>query len=215
MDYLIIPIKSFKNSKNRLKPNLDDEARIEFCKRMALDVLNVIKNCNNFDKIIIITKEKNDLSELTNDKIYFLEDDEEKGINEAIKLAIEAYNINEKDSILVLHADIPLITEDDLNLISEKANSSLRTAVIVPSKRKDGTNALLLKPPNVIKLQFGKNSFEKHLKSLEKLQDLKVITIENENISLDIDTFQDLTDFYKRNSKTLSQQYLIEKKIVK
>lgn len=215
MDYLIIPIKSFKNSKNRLKPNLNDEARIEFCKRMALDVLNCVKNCKNFDKIIIITKEKHDLSELKNNKIYFLEDKEEKGINQAIQLAFETYNINEEDSLLILHADIPLLTEFDMNLITEKAKSSQKTAVIVPSRRKDGTNALFLKPPNLIEVQFGKNSYEKHVKSLEKIQDLKVITIENENISLDIDTYQDLIYFYEKESNTLSQKYLIEKKVVK
>jgi len=215
MDYLIIPIKSFKNSKNRLKPHLNDEARIEFCKRMALDVMTVIKKCKNFDKIIIITKEKNNLSELANEKISFLEDEEEKGINQAIKLAFETYNINEKDSVLILHADIPLITEDDLNLITEKAKSSQKNAIIVPSRRKDGTNALLLKPSNLIEFQFGKNSYEKHSKSLEKLQDLKVVTIENENISSDIDTYEDLTYFFRKKSNTLSQTYLIEKKVVK
>ena len=214
MDYLIIPIKTFKNSKNRLKPNLIDEARIEFCKFMAIDVLKEAIKCNHFDKIIIISKEDRVFDDFNSEKIILIKDNEEKGINQAIQLAIKSLNINNKDSILILHADIPLITRNDLNFITEKANSSQKIAILVPSKRKDGTNALLLKPPDLITLQFGKNSYEKHLKSLEKIPDLKILSLENENISLDIDTYEDIVDFFNRNSKTLSQKFLIEKKIV-
>ncbi len=214
MNYLIIPIKSFKNSKNRLKSNLKDEDRIEFCKFMTMDVLKAVKESKNFDKIIIISKEKINLYDLNDKKFDFIEEKEEKGINEAIKLVFETYKINEMDSILVLHADIPLLTNKDLELITEKVNSSRKTAIIVPSKRKDGTNAILLKPPNLIKFQFGKNSFEKHLKNLEKIPNLSINIIENENISLDIDTFQDLKFFFDKKSKTLTQKFLIEKKIV-
>ncbi|MHA1784280.1 MAG: 2-phospho-L-lactate guanylyltransferase [Candidatus Helarchaeota archaeon] len=210
MKYLIIPIKSFKNSKNRLKNDLEDEVRIKLCQFMARDVLNVVSKTEYFDKIIIISKEKDFFFQYLNEKIILVNEEEETGINNAIYLVFKRFNINDKDSILILHSDIPLLTLEDLQLITEKINSFKRIAIIISSLRKDGTNALFLKPANLINIQFGENSYERHLKALLKIKDLEIVSIECKNISLDIDTLQDLILFNKKKSHTLSQEYLNE-----
>jgi len=213
MKFIIIPIKTFENSKNRLKSHLNDTLRIQLCELMAKDVLNVVSKSEEFDKIIIITKEKQTFSKYKNDKIIIIEEIEELGINQAIKFAYNQLNIGESDVVLILHADIPLISKDDINWMSDKLTSHERLAIIAPSLRKDGTNALLVKPANVINFQFGKNSYEKHLELLKNKQDLEVLIFKNENISLDIDTFEDLIKFNQKNSKTLSQEFLNKEKI--
>ena len=213
MKFVIIPIKTFENSKNRLKSHLNDTIRMQLCELMAMDVLNAVLKNEEFDKIIIITKEKQAFSKYTNDKIIIIEENEELGINQAIKFAYNQFNIGKSDAVLILHADTPLISKDDINWMSDKLTSHESIAIIAPSLRKDGTNALLVKPANLIKFQFGKNSYEKHLELLKNKQDLEVLIFENENISLDIDIFEDLIKFNQKKSKTLSQEFLIKEKI--
>ncbi|NHI94423.1 MAG: 2-phospho-L-lactate guanylyltransferase [Candidatus Lokiarchaeota archaeon] len=213
MNYIIIPIKSFKNSKNRLKIKLRDDIRINLCLFMAMDVLNVVSKNKDFEKIVIITREKGAFSKFENEKINILMDNDELGINQAILTVYKNYNINEKDSVLILHSDIPSITPEDLDLIVKKANSSNKIAILVPSEKKDGTNAVYIKPANLMDFQFGKNSYEKHLEQLKKVKNIDLFVLENKNLSLDIDTYEDLIKFIERKTKTLSQNYLSKIKI--
>ena len=67
-------------------------------------------------------------------------------------------------------------------------------ALLVPSHDRMGTNALLLAPPDIIKLRFGYDSFSYHMSQVSA-QGLPVRFIENEHIALDIDEPQDLQQF--------------------
>ena len=165
---------------------------------MAIYVLNTISKSEDFDKIIIITKEKSTFSKFENKKILILEEKEETGINQAISFAYKIFKIGNEDSVLILHADIPLISENDVNWIAEHSKLHERVAIIAPSLRKDGTNALYIQPANLITFQFGKNSYEKHLQSLKKVEDIELLIFKSENISLDIDTHEDLMEFIQR-----------------
>ena len=213
MKFIIIPIKTFENSKNRLKSQLNNKVRIHLCEFMAMDVLKAVSESDEYDRVIIITKEKQAFSNYLNDKILILEESEEIGINQAISYAYKKFNIGEKDVVLILHADIPLISKNDINWMLKKLSLYERMVIIAPSLRKDGTNALLVKPANLIKFQFGKNSYEKHLDLLKNEQDLDVLIFENENISLDIDTFEDLIKFHKIKSNTFTQEFLNREEI--
>ncbi|MBI2350255.1 MAG: hypothetical protein HYV00_02015 [Deltaproteobacteria bacterium] len=57
-----------------------------------------------------------------------------------------------------------------------------------------GTNALLLSPPDVIKLRFGYDSFTYHLGEVAA-QGLPLRVLGNERIALDIDEPRDLESF--------------------
>jgi 2-phospho-L-lactate guanylyltransferase (CobY/MobA/RfbA family) len=63
-----------------------------------------------------------------------------------------------------------------------------------------GTNALLLAPPDVIKLRFGYDSFSYHVSQVSA-QGLPLRFIENERIALDIDEPKDLERFLSFNFK--------------
>jgi 2-phospho-L-lactate guanylyltransferase (CobY/MobA/RfbA family) len=57
-----------------------------------------------------------------------------------------------------------------------------------------GTNALLLAPPDIIKLRFGYDSFSYHMGQVSA-QALPLRFVENEGIALDIDEPKDLDRF--------------------
>ncbi len=72
--------------------------------------------------------------------------------------------------------------------------AALPFALLVPSHDRMGTNALLLAPPDIIKLRFGYDSFTYHMSQVSA-RGLPVRFIENERIGLDIDEPKDLQHF--------------------
>jgi 2-phospho-L-lactate guanylyltransferase len=88
-------------------------------------------------------------------------------------------------------------------------------ALLVPSHDRKGTNALLLAPPDIIKLRFGYDSFNFHMSQVTA-QGLPMRFIENERIALDIDEPQDLERFlsydYEGGESTRMARSLLAKR---
>jgi 2-phospho-L-lactate/phosphoenolpyruvate guanylyltransferase len=92
-----------------------------------------------------------------------------------------------------LPGDLPLLRSGDIEVvIGQVPDGQIAPfALLVPSHDKLGTNALLLAPPDIIKLRFGYDSFSYHTSQVSA-QGLPIRCFENEHIALDIDEPQDL-----------------------
>jgi 2-phospho-L-lactate guanylyltransferase len=88
---------------------------------------------------------------------------------------------------------LPLVRSADIEevLAQVPEGASAPFALLVPSHDRMGTNALLLAPPDIIKLRFGYDSFSYHVSQVSA-QGLPLRFIENERIGLDIDEPTDL-----------------------
>jgi 2-phospho-L-lactate guanylyltransferase len=90
---------------------------------------------------------------------------------------------------LILPSDIPLLTAADVeNIIS--ITSSPRAAVIAPSKD-NGTNALFLRPPDIMDLRFGGESFPIHLAEARRVG-VRPHIYRSVNVATDVDDVEDL-----------------------
>ena len=87
---------------------------------------------------------------------------------------------------LVIAADVPLVTAADLHRIVAAGRRS--EVVIVPDRRRSGTNALYLRPPSRIAPRFGRGSFAAHRAAAG--EGARVLSIAR--IGLDVDTPADL-----------------------
>ena len=90
------------------------------------------------------------------------------------------------DSVLVIAADLPLATAADLRRVVRAGRRA--RVVIVPDRRRSGTNALYLRPPTFIAPRFGRGSFTAHRRAAGT--DGAVLTVAA--LGLDIDTPADL-----------------------
>jgi 2-phospho-L-lactate guanylyltransferase len=86
-------------------------------------------------------------------------------------------------------ADIPLIQSRNIDEIISRTIDH-KNYVFAPSID-GGTNIMTQLPPRMIKLMYGEDSFNKHLKQA-KLQRLKIFVYEAPESSLDIDTVEDI-----------------------
>jgi 2-phospho-L-lactate/phosphoenolpyruvate guanylyltransferase len=90
------------------------------------------------------------------------------------------------DAALIIAADVPLLRAADLRRIAAAGRRS--EVVIVPDRRRSGTNALYLRPPTRIAPRFGRRSLAAHRQAAGVAGRVLVLT----RLGLDVDTPADL-----------------------
>jgi len=130
------------------------------------------------------------------------------GLNQAVSEAINWCVQNGAKSTIILPADIPSVTPRELNRIFSLGKEA--AMVISPSRSGDGTNALLLTPPDTLPTFYGKHSFPRYIKEASK-RAISFRTTKLPGVALDIDTVKDLADFVKLNTKgTNTHKFLMK-----
>ena len=193
----IIPVKTFSKSKTRL--NLPSDKREALCKIMLEEVIGTISNSKIFDTILVVSKDEDALKITKRFGAQEIFDNEESGVNHAVSLADNFLANNGCDTSIVFPQDIPFLQIEDIkNLVLFQ--KSPKSVLVVPSRRFDGTNALLRSPTNLMKTHYDEDSYKIHLhvgKSITTNTSLVLLR----RIMLDIDTDEDLKVLLAQNEK--------------
>jgi 2-phospho-L-lactate guanylyltransferase len=169
---------------------------------MLQDVLNALKS-SNVNKTVVVSSDLTVERFVKNFGMTFLKEKQE-GLNQAVTQATKWCIRNAAEWVLVLPADVPLITSNDINQLVKLA---LNNSVVISPSRNGGTNALLQTPPGVISPCFGSDSFKKHIcKALAKHVQTKIYV--SSNVMLDIDSEKDLEQLLKVGERTASHRFL-------
>jgi len=91
----------------------------------------------------------------------------------------------------------------------QKAHRPASSFTIVPSHDERGSNAILMSPPDAVKLRFGENSFFPHLAAAEE-RGIAPTVLHLPGIALDIDNPADLAHFARLRSRTRAGRLLAE-----
>ena len=173
---------------------------------MLFDVLGAVTQSKIADRTIVVCSDKKILKGKTFPNVKVFNDGIGEDLNIDLKAAVQYCMKKSVESLLILPGDVPLIQATEIELIVN--SSSCTGVVIVPSRDELGTNALLLRPPNVISPAFGSNSYQSHL-SLAARQTIDVKTLRIARISLDIDKPKDIQDFLAFPRESTSRDYLL------
>ena len=193
----IIPVKTFLKAKTRLE--LSTEQTEKICEIMLEEILQVLSISPQIDEIIIVTKDKKALEISKKFKVTQIIDDKESGVNDAVALADEYLLKNKFEASIVFPQDIPYIKTQDIDFILKfKTNSDF--AIIVPSRRFDGTNALVRNPVNLMKTHYDEDSYKIHM-STAKEQTREVSLVFVKRIMWDVDNMEDLKFLLSQNEK--------------
>jgi 2-phospho-L-lactate guanylyltransferase len=189
----IIPVKTFSKAKSRLE--LPQEKTVELCKIMLDEVLSAISK-SQISKTILVSKDEEAFSIGRKYNVEQVIEEKENGVNAAVALPERFLLENGFDASLVLPQDIPLIRPDDISslLAFQKTAKSL---LVVPSRKFDGTNALLRKPVNIIETHYDEDSYRIHL-SAGKAQKIQTSLVLISRMMWDVDDVSDL-GFIMRN----------------
>jgi 2-phospho-L-lactate guanylyltransferase len=166
---------------------------------MLEEVVKTISNTKNIEKIIVVSKDEEALKISKKFNVKEIFDDDESGVNHAVSLADNYLENSEFDASIVFPQDIPFIQSEDIdNLI--QFQKSPQSVLVVPSRRFDGTNALLRMPVNLMKTHYDEDSYKIHLevgKSITSNTSLIFLR----RIMLDIDNQDDLEFLLLQNDK--------------
>lgn len=210
--YAIIPVKTLASSKKRLAKLLTVNERIKLSEAMLYDVLHTTCSCRRISNVIVISKDERVLTIAGEFGATVVREENELGVNAAVALAD---NICRKaDASVVIPQDLPLILPSDIDMLCSSANGK-NCVIITPSHRYDGTNALLRKPPTVIKTHYDEDSYEIHVKTAKEHK-VPVKIVINRRLMLDLDEPRDITHIMldKGSTKTVSYLHKIKEKLV-
>ena len=113
-------------------------------------------------------------------------------LNAAVRLGLAYAGSQGADRALVVPADVPLATHAEmLSVLTSVSADPARQVAIVPSEDGEGTNGLLLVPPDVLQPEFGEGSFVRHVAQAVALGlDFRVLHLPG--LGTDIDQPRDL-----------------------
>lgn len=192
----LMPVKGFRNAKQRLSPLLSSVAREILAETMFRDVLRQVRLARGFAGTYVVTGDGKVASIATAAGAEVIRESAENGETSAVDFARIKLKQAGCEAVLILPSDMPLVRTADIEQILAQAPDGARApfALLVPSHDRLGTNALLLAPPDVIRLRFGYDSFTFHSAQVAA-QGLPLRCCENAHIALDIDEPQDLERF--------------------
>jgi 2-phospho-L-lactate guanylyltransferase len=186
--WLIIPVKSLSLVKSSMQGYLSPDERRRLVIAMLSDVLAAAKKSKTIEKICVLSPDPEVLA-LAEDAGATPVREPGLDLNPAIEFAIGLAKGSGADSVLIIPADIPLISGEDIDGVVSMAGED-RVMVISPSKD-NGTNALLLRPPDLIPPRFGGESFPAHLREATRAG-AHIRIYRSENLAHDIDRPADL-----------------------
>ena len=192
----LMPVKGFRNAKQRLGALLDQAARELLAETMFRDVLRQVRLARGLAGTFVVTGDDKVATIAAAAGAEVIREAEEKGETAAVDFARVERKRAGCEAVLIIPGDMPLVRAADIEGILDQVprGASAPFALLVPSHDHLGTNALLLAPPDVIKLRFGYDSFNFHLDQVAA-QGLPIRVVEDEHIALDIDKPKDLQRF--------------------
>jgi coenzyme F420-0:L-glutamate ligase/coenzyme F420-1:gamma-L-glutamate ligase len=191
--FAVVPVKDLVGTKSRLEPILNASGRAGLTIYMMNNVLAALKGAG-VERTCVVSPDRTVLSlaeEAGAEPLL----QEGSGLNQALEQARDWAVERGATSLLVLPADLPLLKAPDVGAVLEAAEEvEGPLAVVCPDASEVGTNALLLRPPDVLPFLFGPDSFDGHL-SAARERELQTRTCHQTLLTFDLDTADDLSRF--------------------
>jgi len=201
----VVPIKCLDTSKKRLSSVLNPQERKELTLAMLEDVLRALQT-STVDKTIVVSNDFTVLNFAHKFGAAYLAQ-KTSGLNSAIEEATEWCVQEGAEAVLVLPADIPLLSSADVDRIVELGGNCEEQTVVLSPSYDGGTNALFQSPPNLICVCFGPRSFLKHIKEAQS-KGVCVRLHYSTSVATDIDSAEDLSRLLKTESNTACRRVL-------
>ena len=190
MRAILVPVKEFRRSKERLAPHYSEDERAALARALCEDIFEVIANVRGIDRIYVVSGDDHALDLARQRNWRAIGENEQISESASVDAASRLCAAEGVQALLRLPIVIPLVTPGDIEALFS-ALEPAPSVVIVPSRDGTGTNALLRSPPDLFASHFGPDSFALHLNEAERIG-ARIRIVRNERIALDIDEPKDL-----------------------
>jgi coenzyme F420-0:L-glutamate ligase/coenzyme F420-1:gamma-L-glutamate ligase len=196
--HVVVPVRTLEGGKARLGGALDAEEREELIVGMLARLLDAVATWHGATGVAVVTPDPALLALATRfGAVALAQPVAAAGLNEGLRIGAEHALAVGATAVLVLPADLPLVSADALARFALAADAAIAAGgasplvAISPSDARGGTNVLLLSPPGVIEPAFGEASFAAHLRAAERVG-ATVQVVVDQSFGFDLDTPEDL-----------------------
>ncbi len=204
--HAVVPVNVLNKSKARLSSILTPTERRNLTVAMLKDVLAALTSSRRVRRVTVVSADKGAEPIARRYEATFLWEGRRRGLNKGVKLAIRNAERNGAQGVLVVHADLPLLRPHEIDTFVERSRSY--PVAIVPSKDGRGTNALPVKPPQLLRPVVGKDSFRRHLSIIRKRK-LRSKVLRFRGMSFDVDIPKDLIQLAERPPRNDTGRFLL------
>ncbi|MFL6799132.1 MAG: 2-phospho-L-lactate guanylyltransferase [Xanthobacteraceae bacterium] len=204
--WALLPVKDTALAKQRLGEAVPPQLRQGFTLAMLEDVLQAVSAARGIARIIVITTDPAAARIALAYDARILTEGARMGHTGAIRAAAQILAQEGCDGFLQLPLDIPTVTADEVTFLV-KQHEEGPAFTIAPSHDEQGSNAVLVSPPDAVPLTFGEDSFYPHLRTAERLG-IPTRVVRLPGFALDIDRPEDLAAFARLGSNTRAHRYL-------
>jgi 2-phospho-L-lactate guanylyltransferase len=188
--WAIVPVKPLRRGKSRLAGTLSEDERTDLNRSLLQNTLKTLSELKEVEEVLVISRDPHALTIARNYGARTVRENGQPELNTALQRATVVAQVYTTGAVLILPADLPLITAEDVRTLIERAGEP-PAVVIAPDRHGTGTNALLISPSGLIEYDFGENSFQRHCqRAREAGARLEIVNLPS--LGLDLDLPEDL-----------------------
>jgi 2-phospho-L-lactate guanylyltransferase len=191
-----VPFKGPAGSKRRLAGLLDADERGRLSLAMLDGVLDALLGVPAIERVLLLTPAAPDNLGRADGRLTVVPEPGlaagpgvPGGLNPAVRHAGALARQGGAHRLLVMPGDLPLVTPADVAAMLDAAE--LASVAVAPDRAGDGTNTLLLAPPDAIAPCFGEGSFARH-RALAETAGIAHAVVRRPGLALDLDRPEDV-----------------------
>jgi 2-phospho-L-lactate guanylyltransferase len=186
----IVPVAAIEGAKTRLGETLDAEERHDLVEGLVARTLEAVESVTRIDDVLVVSPDRTVLDWATDVGVRTLRQ-RTVGLNAGVREARDDVIAGGAQAVVIVPIDLPFITTAAIDdLIGALFEDPDPTVVLAPDRHGTGTNALALRPPNVIDVSFGIDSRATHRAAAEAAG--AAYREVDGPLSVDLDTPEDL-----------------------
>jgi 2-phospho-L-lactate guanylyltransferase len=188
--WAIVPVKPLRRGKSRLAGTLTEDERAELNQSLLKHTIETLSDLKEIEQVLVVSRDPHALTVARNYGARTVREDGQPHLNTALKRATVVAQVYATRGVLVLPADLPLISPEDIRELINRAVDP-PVVVIAPDRHHSGTNALLISPSGLIEYDFGENSFQRHCERVRQAG-ARLEIVDLPSLGLDLDLPEDL-----------------------
>jgi len=200
--WAIVPVKPLRRGKSRLASALSEDERTELNRTLLQHTLKTLTELKELEQVLVISRDPQALTIARNYGARTVRENGPSELNMALRRATVVAQVYATRGVLVLPADLPLVSSENIRALIERAVEP-PVVVIAPDRHEKGTNALLISPSGLIEYDFGENSFQRHCELVKKSgARLEIVNLPSLGLDLDVPEDLEIVRSLERNRVT-------------
>lgn len=201
MRVLLIPVKDLRQAKQRLASRLSKAARTQLAEAMMRHTFAVAAQVRHLDRVAVVSLYPPALELASRYGMLTIPETSQVSESGSVDFGIAELTRMGATGVLRLPIDLPFLTPEEIERVLALDTPERPHAILVPSRDRQGTNAIWRRPGNLFPSAFGPGSLRRHQLAAEE-RGAPCLLEESPTIRFDLDDPTDLDDLLSDSRPT-------------